>query len=94
MYLEKVKTRAQTRYNLEKKKDKCASIFWVKNIEENEDKKAVRISKMAHNPKGCSCWMCGNPRRKNKGRVKARITFQEEKIFEKNDIKIFFEYNI
>ena len=36
-----------------------------------------RIGMMAHTPHGCSCRMCGNPRKHEKG--KDRLTIQERK---------------
>lgn len=94
MYLEKNKTRAQTRFNLEKKKEKCGRIYWVASHEESEAKKTKRIGKMAHNAKNCSCWMCGNPRNHYKGRIKGRITFGEQKEYVRNDIQKYLKYEI
>ena len=93
MYLEKNKTRAKTRFNLEKKKIECSKYFWLHNEIYNDENLIKRIGKMAHNPKNCSCWMCGNPRRRNKGRIKGRISLKEEVFNQKKEIEIFLKYN-
>jgi hypothetical protein len=36
-----------------------------------------RIGKMSHTPHSCSCRMCGNPRKYEKG--KAKLTMQEQR---------------
>lgn len=35
-----------------------------------------RLGMLAQNPKPCSCWMCGSPRRVH-GNAQASLTFQE-----------------
>lgn len=41
-----------------------------------------RVNKRWNNMSLCSCWMCGNPRRKNSGWNYASLTLQEKKQFD------------
>lgn len=95
-FLQKNKTRAQTRFNLTKKKKECSSYFWLFYLDslDYQDKKNIKkkIGKIAHNPKGCSCWMCGNPRRKYKGRRDAKLTLAEKKNFDSMSIEHYLKY--
>lgn len=93
MYLEKDKTRAQTRFNLQKKKIACSKYFWLTYIDDQSEENLIKkVGKLSHNPKNCSCWMCGNPRRKYKGRKKGRITLKEEIITSKHEIENYLKY--
>lgn len=68
MYLEKDKTRAQTRANACKKKEKYKRYWWSSYHDQynNDINHPVYDAKMAaesKTPQRCSCWMCGNPRK-------------------------------
>jgi len=87
-YLEKNKKRDLTRFNLEKKKKECSKYFWLKYIENDNPKDLEkRVGKMSHNPKSCSCWMCSNPRKHYKGRLKGRLTLAEIKIMKSIELE-------
>lgn len=93
-FLEKNRTRAQTRFNLDKKRKECSRYFWLiylDNQDENEMKR--KIGKISHNPKVCSCWMCGNPRKKYKGRREAKMTLAERKNLDSINIKNYLQYD-
>ncbi|HCJ8469726.1 TPA: hypothetical protein NV714_003534 [Escherichia coli] len=82
-YLEKDKTRALTRANSKKKKEQVKR-WWVNHfyrvvndqVDDINDHRYDAINgKNAKTPRCCSCWMCGNPRRRWTG--EARLTLQE-----------------
>lgn len=86
MYLEKDKTRAQTRANLKNKKLKCRNYWcWFDPNGDKEDHKK-KVAKAARTPSACSCWMCGNPRK-----YWGAVSFNEEKFLSRNDIKNYFK---
>lgn len=87
MYLEKDKTRAQTRFNLQKKKASCRNYWRWYDKNEDEQEFKEKVARAAITPAVCSCWMCGNARKYNK-----HVTFQEEKFFGRKDIDLYFKY--
>lgn len=87
MYLDKDKTRAQTRYNLEKKKKKCRNYWWWSDKNESVEAHRMKVGKAAKTPKVCSCWMCGNPRRHQN-----MISLKEYAFIKKDDIGMYFKY--
>jgi len=86
MYLEKDKTRAQTRFNLTKKKLKCKN-YW-RWFDKNEDpvEYKEKIARAARTPKVCSCWMCGNARK-----YFGYASLQEQRFFNRKDIELYFK---
>lgn len=94
-YIEKTKKRSQTRYELIKKKKACSKYYWLKYIDDKDEKSLQKqIGKLSHNPKVCSCWMCGNPRRKYKGKIKGKMTLAEIRNSDAVDIKKYLKYEI
>lgn len=79
MYLEKDKTRALTRYFLEKKKISMGNLLSVSYFikDESEDVKKRAIGKRANTPKMRSFFQLGNVRKYGKG--KDKLTIQERK---------------
>lgn len=92
-YLEKYTSNAQRRFSLEKKKNKCNNFYWIKYQEEDDFHSIKRIGKLSQTPKSCACWMCGNPRRFYKGRIKARISFNEFRKINSFDIAKYLKYD-
>ena len=66
--MEKSKTRAQRRHHVARIKAACAKHWTVHRWNEVVDKSSreylCRLGKAAATPAACSCWSCGNPRRK------------------------------
>lgn len=82
-YLQKDKTRAQTRAYSNNKKENVKrwwqhyrNIFSDHTYDMNDESHKARIGKDARTPRCCSCHMCGNPRRKT-FTTKSRLTLQE-----------------
>ena len=87
MYLEKDKTRAQTRANLKNKKLKCRNYWcWFDPNGDQEEHKR-KVAKAARTPAACSCFMCGNPRK-----YWGTVSFNEEKFLSRNDIENYFKH--
>lgn len=55
-----MRSRAFTRHQMERKKAwaKSAAREWYRS-----EPTPSQIGRLAHTPKECSCWMCGNARR-------------------------------
>lgn len=93
-FLQKNKNRASTRFNLDKKKKECSRYFWLRYLDNQEEEHIKKeIGKISHNPKVCSCWMCGNSRRKYKGRREAKLTLAERKNLDSISIENYLKYD-
>ena len=87
MYLEKNRSRAQTRYNLEKKKKKCRNYWWWSKDSESAEEQRMKVGKAAQTPKICSCWMCGNPRKHQN-----LISLKEYEFSSRKDVDLYLKY--
>lgn len=53
--------------------------YWTGSHWENDSR---RLGMLLNNPKNCSCAMCGNPRKYNKGKPEG-LTIQERRLTQK-----------
>lgn len=83
MYLEKDKTRAQTRANAHNQKERYKKYWWKEyheqyNYDINHPEYDAKMAAESKTPQRCSCWMCGNPRKFSSGKDALTIHEQSE----------------
>lgn len=73
-----MRSRAERRHHHERMMNKVKDHFIYQNDFWSEEDKVEHQKKRAETRSPCSCWMCGNPRR----RLKDKLTMQEKRFGE------------